>query len=78
MKIKGIRLITWLRHPKICWQSLKNRKAPVVNLDNEENNCSICGYDRDYISPDNKHHYCKKCQRYLQLKIELNKAKNET
>lgn len=71
MKIKGIRIITWLRHPIICWESLKNRKFPVVNLDYPKRNCKICGYDKDYVSVDNKNHYCVECNKFLRLKLLL-------
>lgn len=45
MKIAGIRLITWIKHPILCWEAYQIRNTPVIDLDNPENNCAFCGCD---------------------------------
>lgn len=60
MKIKGIKLVTWLKHPFKCWQSLQYRKYPIVNLDDRRKNCKVCGYDHNYKTVDNQDKYCSK------------------
>lgn len=38
-----MRIRTWIRHPVLSWQAHQRSKLPVVDLDNPENNCPICG-----------------------------------
>lgn len=45
MKIHGIRLIIWIKHPILAWKAIQRRNIPVINLDNPEYNCTRCGYD---------------------------------
>jgi len=38
-------------------ETQKRRSFPVVNLDNPENNCSVCGYDHSHKNEDNELSY---------------------
>jgi hypothetical protein len=42
MRISGIRLKTWLRHPVLAWEAVQRSKFPMTDLDNIERNCAGC------------------------------------
>jgi hypothetical protein len=48
MKILRLRLISWIKHPILCWQAYQRRNWPIIDLDYPENNCPFCGYDHHY------------------------------
>lgn len=55
MKIMGIKLTTYLRHPLIVWRAYQFSKLPCIDLDHPDNNCHICGY---------MHHTLKEIENY--------------
>lgn len=54
------RLLCWLLHPILSLEAYQNRKLPVINLDNPENNCMCCGHDHKYA--DKKRCICFCCK----------------
>ncbi len=61
------------KRTKLLEDSFKHRTKPVVNLDDENKNCKVCGYDHEYMVEDNENAY-----KVAHLKVELSQAIEKT
>lgn len=61
------------KRTKLLEESFKHRTKPVINLDEEDKNCEVCGYDHDSMTEANENAY-----KVAHLKIELSQATQKT
>jgi len=68
------------KREKLIEGSFVHRIAPVVNLDDESNNCDVCGYDHEYKNKFNENayklaHALSKAQSLLRDEVKIRENK---